>query len=180
VQNTVLPSLLTKLKAKVESIARRMGSPTNPSSMMGPLISWKQLSGVDKLVSEAKDQGIDVVTGGERLTGISELDGTDFSKGYYYPPTVLTDGPNVKIINTRIWKEEAFGPVIVVVGFDTEDEAIDLANDSEFGLGAAVWTEDLSQAFEVVEKIDAGICWGMYLFPSFQTLMKLIWRTPFF
>jgi acyl-CoA reductase-like NAD-dependent aldehyde dehydrogenase len=146
-----------------------MGSPTNPNSMMGPLISAKQLLGVETLVNEAKDQGIDIVTGGERLTGTSELDGTDFSRGYFYPPTILADGLSVKIRDTRIWKDEAFGPVIVVIGFNTEDEAVELANDSEFGLGAAVWTEDLSQAFTVSERIEAGICWGMLtLFVDFQ------------
>jgi acyl-CoA reductase-like NAD-dependent aldehyde dehydrogenase len=86
-------------------------------------------------------------------------DGTDFSKGYFYAPTILTDSASKKIIDTRIWREEAFGPVIVVVGFDTEEEALELANDSEFGLGAAIWTQDLSQAFRVSESIESGICW---------------------
>jgi acyl-CoA reductase-like NAD-dependent aldehyde dehydrogenase len=58
-----------------------------------------------------------------------------------------------------IWRREAFGPVIVVLGFDTEDQAIDLANDTEFGLGAGIWTKDLSRAFRVSERIDAGIVW---------------------
>jgi acyl-CoA reductase-like NAD-dependent aldehyde dehydrogenase len=150
-----------------------MGSPTNPNSMMGPLISGKQLFGVESLVNEAKDRGIDIVTGGERLTGTSELDGTDFSRGYFFPPTILADGPDTKIRDTKIWKEEAFGPVIVVVGFDTDDEAIQLANDSEFGLGAAIWTEDLSQAFSVSERIEAGICWGMCSRSFHRTLKNL-------
>lgn len=137
-----------------------MGSPNNPNSMMGPIVSKKQLCGVMSLVDEAASQGVKVVTGGQRLTGISQLDGIDLSKGYYYPPTVLADGQNAKIVATRIWKEEAFGPVIVIVGFDGEEEALKLANDSEFGLGAALWTKDLSQAFRVSEEIEAGICWG--------------------
>jgi acyl-CoA reductase-like NAD-dependent aldehyde dehydrogenase len=66
----------------------------------------------------------------------------------------------MKIVDTRIWKEEVFGPVIVLVAFDTEEEALALANDCEFGLGAAIWTQDLSQAFRVSESIEAGICWG--------------------
>jgi acyl-CoA reductase-like NAD-dependent aldehyde dehydrogenase len=93
------------------------------------------------------------------MNGKSSLDDTDFSKGYFYPPTILTDGASKKIVDTRIWKEEAFGPVIVVVGFNTEEEALGLANDSEFGLGAAIWTQDLSQAFRVSESIESGICW---------------------
>ncbi|KAJ2966376.1 hypothetical protein NUW58_g10675 [Xylaria curta] len=139
-----------------------MGAPTNPDSMMGPLISEKQLRNVKGLVDEAVSTGMaKVVTGGKRMTGISALDGTDFSKGYFYEPTVLveTDRNKGNMQKTLLWHKEAFGPVIVVVGFDTEDEAVELANDSEFGLGAGIWTQDLSQAFRVSEQIDAGITW---------------------
>lgn len=158
--NKVLPALLEKLQAKTESIARRMGAPTNEQSMMGPLISSKQLAGVETLVGEAIASGkAKALTGGSRLTGQSGLDGTDFSKGYFYAPTVLVSSSGDSILETRIWKEEAFGPVIVIVGFDSEEQAVSLANDSEFGLGAAVWTRDLAQAFRVTEQIEAGIVW---------------------
>ncbi|KAF2682262.1 aldehyde dehydrogenase-like protein [Lentithecium fluviatile CBS 122367] len=159
VQNAILKDVLGKLKNKAESIERRMGSPKNPESMMGPLISAKQLVNVRMLVDDAVKSGVEIISGGKRLSGMSLLDGTDFSKGYFYPPTILADGPRTKIVDTRIWREEAFGPVIVVVGFDTEEEALELANDSEFGLGAAIWTQDLSQAYRVSEAIEAGICW---------------------
>ena len=92
--------------------------------------------------------------------------GYDLSKGYFYPPTVLADSKSAKILDTRLWKEEAFGPVIVLVGFETEEEALQLANDSEFGLGAAIWTKDVSQAFRISEQIEAGICWGELFFRS--------------
>jgi acyl-CoA reductase-like NAD-dependent aldehyde dehydrogenase len=159
VQNSVFPQVLKKLQKKAQSIEKRMGSPKNMESTMGPLISAKQLANVCALVDDAKTTGIEVVTGGERMVGTSTLDGTDFSKGYFYPPTILADELSAGIIDTRIWKEEAFGPVIVVVGFDTEEEALELANDCEFGLGAGIWTQDLSQAFRVSEEIEAGICW---------------------
>ncbi|KAF1832999.1 betaine aldehyde dehydrogenase [Decorospora gaudefroyi] len=159
VQKNILDQVMQKLKSKVQSIERRMGSPKNVDSMMGPLISAKQLRNVEMLVNDAVEAGVTVVTGGQRMTGKSSLDGTDFSKGYFYAPTILSDGPSMKITATRIWKEEAFGPVIVLVGFDTEDEALELANDSEYGLGAAIWTQDLSQAFRVSENIESGICW---------------------
>jgi acyl-CoA reductase-like NAD-dependent aldehyde dehydrogenase len=171
VQNSILPQVVEKLQKKAESIERRMGSPKNVDSMMGPVISAKQLVNICMLVQHAADAGVKVVTGGERLMRTSTLDGTDFSKGYFYPPTVLADGPSARIVNTRIWREEAFGPVIVVVGFDTEEEALDLANDSEFGLGAAIWTQDLSQAFRVSEGIEAGICWGKFPLPSFPKIV---------
>ncbi|KAJ4368377.1 hypothetical protein N0V83_006734 [Neocucurbitaria cava] len=159
VQNSILDDVVSKLKAKTQSIEKRMGSPKNAESMMGPLISAKQLANVSTLVSDAVDSGATVVTGGQRMSGTSSLDGTDFRKGYFYPPTILTSSTSRKITDTRIWAEEAFGPVIVVVGFETETEALALANDSEFGLGAAIWTQDLSQAFRVSEEIESGICW---------------------
>lgn len=160
VENSILDTVVTKLKAKAESIETRMGAPTNPDSMMGPLISQKQLGNVEALVKEAVNSGeAAAITGCDRMTGTSSLDGTDFSKGYFYAPSVLASSSGKSILKTRIWKEEAFGPVVVVVGFDTEEEAVNLANDSEFGLGAAVWTKDLSQAFRVSEQIDAGIVW---------------------
>jgi acyl-CoA reductase-like NAD-dependent aldehyde dehydrogenase len=128
--------------------------------MMGPLISARQLAGVENLVEDAIAGGnAHVVCGGKRMAGSSELDNSDLSKGYFYPPTILTSKSGNSITNTRIWREEAFGPVIVVASFSTEKEAVTLANDSEFGLGAAIWTTDLSRAFRVSEEIEAGIVW---------------------
>ncbi|KIW00160.1 hypothetical protein, variant [Verruconis gallopava] len=156
VHNSILPSMLAKLRAKAESIVRRMGDPMDANTSMGPMISERQLQKAASLVEEAKIKGVTVVTGGERMSSTRSF---DFSKGYYYPPTVLADSPSAKIADTKLWKEEAFGPIIVIVGFDTEDEALGLANDSEFGLGAAIWTQDLSRAFRMSEGIEAGICW---------------------
>ena len=158
VQNDILPMTLEKLKLKVASIEKRMGDPKDSKTSMGPMISQKQLNNVIALVDEAKQKGVHVVSGGERMMG--SVPGQDFSKGYFFPPTVLADSLTAKILDTRLWKEEAFGPVIVVVGFDKEEEALQLANDSEFGLGAAIWTKDVSQAFRVSEQIESGICWG--------------------
>lgn len=160
VERSVMPDVLEGLRVKAEGIERRMGAPTNPESMMGPLVSKKQLDGVEALVNEAVGSGNAVsVTGCRRMTGTSQIDATDFTKGYFYAPSVLTSSSGNSILKTRIWKEEAFGPVVVVVGFDTEDEAVELANDSDFGLGAAIWTKDLSQAFRISEQIEAGIVW---------------------
>jgi acyl-CoA reductase-like NAD-dependent aldehyde dehydrogenase len=132
---------------------------------MGPLISDRQFQGVIKIVNEAVSQNIGVLCGGAEMTGSSTIDDQDFGRGYFYPPTVLVDGPETRILETRLWKEEAFGPVVVLVGFADEAEAVRLANDSEFGLGAALWTKDLSQAFRVSEQIEAGITWGDAILP---------------
>ncbi|XP_044722182.1 aldehyde dehydrogenase family domain-containing protein [Hirsutella rhossiliensis] len=137
VHSAVLPELEEKLRAKSESIARRIGSPSHPESSMGPLISSRQLQNVETLV-------------GETLSG---------GAGYFYPPTVIASASGRSITATRLWREEAFGPVIVLVGFDSDAEAVELANNSDFGLGAAIWTQDLSQAFRVSEQIDTGIVW---------------------
>ncbi|KXH59708.1 aldehyde dehydrogenase [Colletotrichum nymphaeae SA-01] len=159
VQEGIMQSVLEKLKAKAESIVRRMGSPSNQESMMGPLVSAKQLSNVEALVNEALAAEGAAFTGGRRMSGTSSLDGIDFAKGYYFEPTVLVSRAEGDILKSRIWREEAFGPVVVVAPFKTESEAIALANDSEFGLGAGIWTRDVAQAFRVSEEIDAGIVW---------------------
>jgi acyl-CoA reductase-like NAD-dependent aldehyde dehydrogenase len=129
---------------------------------MGLVISFRQLNNLVKIVDEAASQGVSILCGGKRMAGKSKLDDLNFDAGFYFPPTVLHDGPTAKILDTRLWREEAFGPVIVVVGFGSEDEAVELANDSEFGLGAALWTTDLSQAFRVSEQIESGIVWGRH------------------
>ncbi|POR33375.1 NAD/NADP-dependent betaine aldehyde dehydrogenase [Tolypocladium paradoxum] len=157
---SLLPELEQMLAQKCESITRRMGSPSNTESSMGPLISSRQLQNVAALVDAAVATGAArLVYGGRRMTGLSTLDSTDLLKGYFYPPTVMASASRHSITTTRLWHEEAFGPVIVLVGFDTEAAAIKLANDSEFGLGAGIWTQDLSQAFRVSEQIDSGIVW---------------------
>jgi acyl-CoA reductase-like NAD-dependent aldehyde dehydrogenase len=161
VQNNIMSEVLGKLTTKIGGITRRMGAPSNPKSMMGPLISEKQLRHVEKLVKDAlSGRNAFSLAGGKRMTGQSPLDGFNFDKGYFYEPTLLvSDQGNNSIVNTSIWHEEAFGPVIVVAGFDTEEQAIALANDTEFGLGAGIWTTNLSQSFRVSEQIAAGITW---------------------
>ncbi|RFU73108.1 aldehyde dehydrogenase [Trichoderma arundinaceum] len=159
IHKSILADVQEKLAHKAESITRRMGSPTNPKSSIGPLISARQLGNVESLVHDAIENGANAVCGGKRMTGISALDDTNFSEGYFFPPTILASSPNCDITKTKIWREEAFGPVILLVGFESEQEALDLANDSEFALGAALWTDDLSQAFRVSEQIESGIVW---------------------
>lgn len=160
VHQSIFTQFVDKLNQKACLISRQMGLPSNPASSMGPLISEKQLNKLETLVDDAIDsKTAEVVCGGQRLIGVSELDGTDFAKGFFYPPTILISASGNSILKSRIWREEAFGPAIVVAKFETEAEAIELANDTEFGLGAAIWTQDLSQAFRVSQSIRAGIVW---------------------
>ncbi|KKF92740.1 putative aldehyde dehydrogenase AldA [Ceratocystis platani] len=162
VQDSILDEFVQKLAIKVSTIVPRIGSPRNMKSMMGPVIGKEQLDRISNMVNNSVASGHAVVLcGGMRMTGKSMLDGSDLDSGYFYAPTVVASNPahTQAVLNTRLWREEAFGPVVVVVGCKSEDEAISLANDSEYGLGAAVWTQDLSQAFRVTEQIEAGVVW---------------------
>ncbi|PHH82257.1 hypothetical protein CDD83_3321 [Cordyceps sp. RAO-2017] len=132
---------------------------------MGPLISARQLRAVEEVVDEAVAPGGPgrLVCGGRRMRHRSALDGTDLSRGHFYPPTVVASsssgGDGDGITTSRLWRDEVFGPVVALVGFETEAEAIALANDSDYGLGAAIWTQDLAQAFRVSAAITSGIVW---------------------
>ncbi|KAG8626204.1 hypothetical protein KVT40_006605 [Elsinoe batatas] len=159
VQKGVVEEVRKGVLGKMEGIRRRIGAPSHERCMMGPIVSKRQLENVQRLVQSAREERLRIVVGGERMTGKSELDGSDLSKGYYFAPTLIEAPEGVDVTKTRIWKEEVFGPVIVLQSFETEEEAISLANDSEFGLGAAIWTQDLSQAHRVSDRIEAGICW---------------------
>lgn len=161
VQSTIYDQLLPKLVDKCTSITKRVDAPTNPACSMGPLVSQRQLDNVIALVEDAKQHGVHVLCGGERIKHKSSLTGLKLENGYFFPATVLVnpvDNP-AAISQSRIWREEAFGPVIVLVPFTDEVSAIEMANDTEFGLGAGIWTQDLPQAFRVAEQIEAGITW---------------------
>ncbi|MEV6632881.1 NAD-dependent succinate-semialdehyde dehydrogenase [Actinoplanes sp. NPDC051470] len=123
--------------------ALRVGPGTDPATQVGPLVNEDTVDKVDKLVSSALEAGATAVTGGSRPEG----------PGFYYPPTVLTGvAPDAPIL-----REEIFGPVAPIVTFETEEEAVRLANDTEFGLVAYVYTGDLSRGLRVSEAIEAGM-----------------------
>ncbi|EEU34616.1 uncharacterized protein NECHADRAFT_82311 [Fusarium vanettenii 77-13-4] len=160
IDKSISSAFLPKLIRKAEMICDNIGLPTNPASSMGPLISERQMSNLQSLIDDAVAAGdAKVLIGGARLKGSSKLDGADFSRGFFFPPTILSSTLANNITHSRIWHEEAFGPAIVIAEFETVSEAIGLANDTQFGLGAAVWTRDISQAFEVSQSIQAGIVW---------------------
>jgi succinate-semialdehyde dehydrogenase/glutarate-semialdehyde dehydrogenase len=123
--------------------AMKVGRGTDPDVKVGPLIDAKQRDKVAELVDDAVSKGAKVLVGGHKLDG----------PGYYYEPTVLTDVPP----NARLLKEEIFGPVAPVIGFDGEDAAIAAANDTEYGLVAYAYTSDIKRAFRVVERLETGM-----------------------
>jgi len=147
VQNTVKDKVVEMLTERTNSLV--VGDPTSMDTQIGPMVSKRQLDITIKYIGIGTAEGATLAAGGHRLTG------GDYDTGYYHEPTVFTDVTN----DMRIAQEEIFGPVVCVLGFDTEDEAIALANGTEFGLAASVWTKDITRAHRVSQSIEAGIVW---------------------
>ncbi|MGB3685139.1 MAG: NAD-dependent succinate-semialdehyde dehydrogenase [Ornithinimicrobium sp.] len=141
VQSGVYQAFAGKLTTAMSQLT--VGDGTQEGTKVGPLIDRKAQASVDALVHDAVDVGAQVLTGGQQPAG----------EGYFYPPTVLTGVPAF----ARLASEEIFGPVAALMSFDTEDEAVASANDTEFGLVAYVFTNDLRRALRVAERIEAGM-----------------------
>ncbi|CAN1510464.1 PutA NAD-dependent aldehyde dehydrogenases [Mycobacteriaceae bacterium] len=120
-----------------------LGNGLDPSAKLGPLINPNQLATVQELVDDAVEKGATVAVGGQAPGG----------PGNFYPATVLVDVP----ADARILKEEVFGPVAPIVGFDTEEQGVAAANDTEYGLAAYIFTASLDRALRVAEALEAGM-----------------------
>jgi aldehyde dehydrogenase (NAD+) len=127
----------------------RVGPALDPASDEGPIISDSQLETIERYVGIGRDEGADVLVGGERAI----VDGHD--RGFYYQPTILGGVDN----DMTIAQEEIFGPVLVVIPFEDEAEAVRLANDSIYGLAGAVWSSDNARAVKVAEQLRTGTVW---------------------
>lgn len=134
--------LVAKVAAGLAGI--RVGDPAAGDSQMGPLISAAQRQKVEELIASGIEAGATVVTGGKRPEGLD--------RGYYIEPTLFADVDN----RMRIAREEFFGPVNVIIAFDTEEEAIEIANDSIYGLSGAVNSADTLRAYRVARKLRTG------------------------
>jgi betaine-aldehyde dehydrogenase len=141
--HSVVKELEKLMKLKMESI--KVGDPKDKSSDIGPLISEKHRYLVHQKVQKAINDGATLITGGKVIDGI----------GFYYTPTLLS---NVKQDNSII-QTEVFGPVITITSVKDDEEAIKLANDSEYGLASSIWTKDVGKALEISKKIQAGVTW---------------------
>jgi succinate-semialdehyde dehydrogenase/glutarate-semialdehyde dehydrogenase len=141
VANPLLEDFTDKFVKKMGEM--NIGDGLDPSSKLGPLVNPKQVASVQELVNDAVEKGAKVAVGGQAPGG----------PGNFYPATVLIDVPP----NARILKEEVFGPVAPIVGFDTEEQGIAAANDTEYGLAAYIYTESLDRALRVAESINAGM-----------------------
>jgi len=139
--------VLEKLVAKAERIV--VGDPDDEGTHMGPLINQAHLESVDAYVQLAVQEGGSVRLGGRRLSGGVH------DAGAFYPPTIIEG----LCASSRVCQEEIFGPVLVVMAFDDDDDLVAQANDSVFGLACGVWTEDYRRAWSVARRIDAGTVW---------------------
>eukprot|EP00922_Rhytidocystis_sp_ex-Travisia-forbesii_P065235 GHVS01096949.1.p1 GENE.GHVS01096949.1~~GHVS01096949.1.p1 ORF type:complete len:241 (-),score=10.03 GHVS01096949.1:184-906(-) len=125
---------------------------------MGPLISLQQYSKVLKFFQIAEEEGLSTLTGG----GQGRPNGMDH--GYFVQPTIYTNVP----VTSTLWKEEIFGPVLCLRAFSTEDEAVQLANDSEYGLAAAIMTRDSKRLKRLSNRLEAGMIWENCSQPVFE------------
>jgi betaine-aldehyde dehydrogenase len=144
VQKGIKARFLERLAARTAGIG--LGDPLDPATQMGPLVSAAQMDKVLGYIATAKAEGARLVCGGERAA---------LNTGYFVQPTVFADVTD----SMTIAREEVFGPVMAVLDFETEEEVIARANDTEFGLAAGVFTADLTRAHRVIGQLEAGTCW---------------------
>jgi aldehyde dehydrogenase (NAD+) len=147
VQRGILDDFLTEIVKRAEGI--RTGPAMDPASDAGPLISSSQLETVERYVTIGRDEGAEVLIGGERAV----VEGHD--GGYYFKPTILGGVGN----DMKVAQEEIFGPVLVVIPFDDEADAVRIANDSIYGLAGGVWSSDNARAVKVAEQMRTGTVW---------------------
>src|ERR1700678_4247036 len=152
VEKKIYPKFVEAMSAKAKTI--RLGPPLERETKMGPLVSKDQFDRV-RAYQEIGKKEAKTAAGGGRLASQS--------KGYYVEPTIFYDVDN----SARIAREEIFGPVATVIPFDSEANAIKIANDTQFGLAAAVWSRDIFKAFRVVKALRAGIVWVNHMQPTY-------------
>ena len=141
VSNALIDEFTDKFVKRMGEVT--LGNGLDPGAKLGPLVNAKQVASVQELVDDAVEKGATVALGGQAPGG----------PGCFYPATVLTDVPP----DARILKEEVFGPVAPIIGFDTEEQGIAAANDTEYGLASYIFTESLDRALRVAEALESGM-----------------------
>ena len=152
VEKSIYSKFVDAMSAKAKTI--RLGPPLERETKMGPLVSKEQFDRVRSYQELGKKEA-KVAAGGGRFAAIA--------RGYYVEPTIFYDVEN----STRIAQEEIFGPVAAVIPFASEADAIRIANDTPYGLAAAVWSRDIFKAFRVVKALRAGIVWVNHMQPTY-------------
>jgi betaine-aldehyde dehydrogenase len=152
VEKKIYPKFVEAMTEKAKRI--KLGPPLERDTKMGPLVSKEQYDRVQSYLDVGKKEAKVAIGGGRPK---------QFGKGYYVEPTIFYDVENT----ARIAREEIFGPVASVIPFDAEADAIRIANDTPYGLAAAVWTRDIYKAFRVVKSLRAGIVWVNHMQPTY-------------
>ena len=147
VHDSILDDVVGRLRER--ALAVQVGDPMNDDTQMGPLATADQLTKVESFVADARESGAQIVEGGER----ARLD--KFPDGYFYRPTIVAGAAH----DSRLAQEEIFGPVLAVFPFGSDEEAVQLANGTAYGLAAGVWTRDLRRAHLVARALQAGTIW---------------------
>jgi aminomuconate-semialdehyde/2-hydroxymuconate-6-semialdehyde dehydrogenase len=148
VQRSIIDSFIEKFKIAAEALV--VGDPQDPATKMGPLVSEEHYNKVRSYLDIAKEEGATLITGG----GTPKL-AAHLKDGYYIEPTVYYhEDPKA-----RICQEEIFGPVVTIIPFDTEEEALTIANDTDYGLNGVIWTENLKRAHRIAHGVRAGTIW---------------------
>lgn len=153
VEESLYPALLDRLVAECKKIT--IGQGDEKGVLLGPLVNQIQYEKVLEAIQRGVNEGASIATGGSRPEG--------FEKGYYIEPTIFTDMSE----DSWIWQEEIFGPVVCVKSFKSEDQAVRMANDSRFGLAAAVMSKDIQRCERVARAFRAGIVWINCSQPTF-------------
>lgn len=146
VQQSIYPKFKEALLKRVAEV--KVGNPNDPATGYGPVINQRQFDRIINYIQITKNEKATLLYGGERLVG------GDFDKGYYIKPTIFEVTPE----NT-IYKEEVFGPVLAVIPFKTEEEVVQLANSTIYGLAAAVWSSSSDRAIKLARQLEAGTVW---------------------
>jgi betaine-aldehyde dehydrogenase len=152
VERSIYPKFVDAMSAKAKTI--RLGPPLERETKMGPLVSKEQFDRVRSYQELGKKEAKVAAGGGRSSTS---------TRGYYVEPTIFYDVDN----SSRIAQEEIFGPVAAVIPFTNEPDAIRIANDTPYGLAAAVWSRDIFKAFRVVKALRAGIVWVNHMQPTY-------------
>ncbi|TDM50523.1 aldehyde dehydrogenase family protein [Macrococcoides goetzii] len=147
VQEGIYDEFVGKLKDAFEKI--NVGDPLDPNNHYGSQTGQAQIDKIEEYIEIAKQEGLNIVTGGERLMD----NGRD--KGFFFPPTIIEFDDN----KSRLVQEEIFGPVVVVSKFKTQEEVIEKANDSIYGLAGGVFTSNINRALQVANQMDTGRIW---------------------